>query len=98
MASSVVEATSAMSSIQACARRCEDLQGCQVFAFASSGYTNCQVTREKYDYLTSRDFVNNAKWDVYTLRSSDNGGGGYYPPNSESNGLHQFYKSNIFIL
>ena len=85
LVSSSVDAVSAVSSVQACYRRCQDMQGCEVFAFSNSGYSgNCQITRIKFDLLARNDFIKDEKWDLYTLRASGGGGGGYYPPNNDS--------------
>ena len=76
MSSSVVDATSAVSDIRACARRCEDMAGCQIFAFSSQSYTNCQVTRLRYSHLGRTDIRQDAKWDLFEMRTTGGGGGG----------------------
>ena len=76
MSSSVVDATSAVSGIQACARRCQDMAGCQVFAFSRQSYSNCQVTRLRYTNMDRTDIIQDAKWDLFQLRTTGGGGGG----------------------
>ena len=76
LSSSVVDATSAVSGIQACARRCQDMAGCQVFAFSRQSYSNCQVTRLRYTNMDRTDIIQDAKWDLFQLRTTGGGGGG----------------------
>ena len=76
MSSLVVDATSAVSGLSSCARRCQDMAGCLVFAFSSQGYTNCQVTRLQYSHLGRTDILQDRQWDLFELRTTGGGGGG----------------------
>ena len=85
LTSSAVDTVSAVSSHQACLRRCRDMQGCKLFGFSSSGYTNCQLSRMGYTQLARADMTKDAKWDLFELRSHSGGGvggGGVYFPNN----------------
>ena len=83
LSSSVVDATSAVSGISSCARRCQDMAGCQMFSFSSQSYSNCQVTRLQYNYLARSDIIQDRQWDLFELRTAGGGGGGIiFPPGS----------------
>ena len=71
LAGSAVDTTSAVSSLQACYRRCQDSRQCRTFAFSSKGYTNCQLSRLSFGKLGRFDLVKDAKWDVYELKDDD---------------------------
>ena len=72
LAGSAVDTTSAVSSLEACSRRCLDTRQCQTFAFSDQGYTNCQISRIGFNKLGRYDLVKDAKWDVYELKSGGN--------------------------
>ena len=44
-----------------------------MFAYSSSGYTNCQLTRQGYNYISRSDKIKDAKWDIYELRARGGG-------------------------
>ena len=60
------------------------VQGCQVFAYSSKGYTNCQLTRQGYNYISRSDKVKDAKWDIYELRSRGGDDSIYFPSDNQS--------------
>jgi len=72
LAGSAVDTTSAVSSHEACSRRCQDTRQCQTFAFSDQGYTNCQLSRLSYSKLGRYDLVKDTKWDVFELKSGEN--------------------------
>ena len=60
-----------------------------MFAYSSSGYTNCQLTRQGYNYISRGDKIKDAKWDIYELRSR---GGGNDNINFPSNNGKRFFR------
>ena len=55
--SSRVDTTSAVSGLPSCSQRCAESRTCRTFAFATSGYTNCQLSSTKVANLNSWDMV-----------------------------------------
>ena len=54
-----------------------------MFAFSSSGYTNCQLTRQGYNYISRSDKIKDAKWDIYELRSGGGDNSIHFPSDNQ---------------
>ena len=63
-----------------------------MFAYSSSGYTNCQLTRQEYNYISRSDKIKDAKWDIYELRYRGGGNDNIHFPSNNGKRFLWFFR------